>query len=82
MLNNGIIADDQNSIYLSAKPLYTERGHLFEVTIPDADRLYDWREAWWDDNGVEFDSDHRYDSENPYFIYYGNIPKEYVKLLW
>ena len=82
VLENGIVADDQYSVYLSAKPLFTDKGHLFEVTIPDNSRLYDWRFSWWNDNGEEFDSDHHYEADNPYFIYEGNIPKEYVKLLW
>jgi len=82
VLENGITADDDYSVYLSAKPLYTDRGHLFEVTIPDNYRLRDWRYSWWNDDKVEFDFDHQYNPENPYFIYEGDIPKEYVKLLW
>lgn len=82
VLKNGIVPDDQGSIYLSQKPLFEDKGHYFEVTIPDNNNLYDWREMWYDDSGKEFDSDHQYDKNNPYFMYqYRKIPKEYVKLV-
>lgn len=78
---NGITADSDGDVYLSVAPLRGEGGHLYEVTIPDNNRLYDWREMWYDNNGQEFDSEHQYNENNPYFIYMGNIPKKYLKLV-
>ena len=82
VLKNGIIAVSDEDVYLSEKPLFSDRGHLFKVKIPKKERLYDWREMWYDDNGIAFDSDHQYDEKNPYFIYMGDIPKENVELVW
>lgn len=84
VLNNGITIDTQGIVYLSVLPLYPVEygGHVFEVKIPNSNNLVDWREVWCDEEGNEIDSDHEYNPNNPYYCYFGNIPKEYIKLLW
>jgi len=82
VLNNGLTADDDYCVYLMSNPVpFNKGGFMFRVTIPDTNRLHDWREYWHDDDGVEFDDEHIYDPDNPYFIYEGNIDKKYVNLV-
>lgn len=81
---NGIVTDDQGLLYLSDAPLFNDRGHLYEVTIDSTikDVISDWREFWYDDNGKEFDSDHQYNKNNPYFISTSNIPRKLLRRVW
>lgn len=75
----GIVKDEQGFVYLSKKPLSGSRfKYVFKVTIPKdkMDNLYDWREFWTDGEG-----DKEYDPKNPYYIYTGNIPKEWIQLV-
>lgn len=79
---NGIVADDNNYVYLSKYPYKSESAYAtFKVNIPDSNKLFDWREFWYDENGNEFDYDHEWDPDNPYFIYVGNIPKSYITVI-
>lgn len=77
VLRNGIEADDQGWVYLSEKP-YKGAYKTFQVTVPDETLLYDWEDFWLDDDGNEIDFDHVYDPNNKYYMYYGNIPRDYV----
>lgn len=85
---NGIKRDSQGWIYLSTKPIIKNNKNpwsvnntvaVFKVRIPDKSKLYDWREIWMDDDGNETDSDHQYDKNNPYYMYSGDIPKQYIE---
>ena len=76
ILEHGIAPDIQGMIYLSAKPLYFNKGYVFLVRIPDTRLLYDWREFWEEGEGKV------YDNNNAYFVYVDNpIPKEYITLI-
>ncbi len=75
VIQNGIKADENYMIYLSKKPIGTPYKYTFKVSIPDNTKLHDWREVW-DDN-----IDKEYDTENPFYVYEGDIPKQYVKLI-
>ena len=82
VLENGIVQDDFGLVYLAEKPLDNRDGYVFKVTIPNNNQLLDWREAWYDDAGEEIDSmNHQYDEDNPYYIYSGNIAREYIELM-
>ena len=75
ILRNGIKADDMDMVYLSKKPMGGIYKFTFEVEVPDETKLHDWRDVWEDGYDKE------YDVNNPYFIYEGDIPKQYVKLI-
>lgn len=85
---NGIKRDRDGWVYLSKYPII-KRNHnpwsvnntvaVFKVRIPDNNLLYDWRELWCDEDGNEIDMDHQYDKDNPYYMYEGDIPKEYIE---
>ena len=75
VLQNGIKADDNYMVYLSEKPIGVPYKYTFEVKVPDVSKLHDWREVW-SDNG-----DKEYDAKNPYYVYEGDIPKQYIKLI-
>jgi hypothetical protein len=79
ILKNGLKPSWDGFVYLMEKP---EAWHavVLEVVVPDARSLQDWREAWYDDDGEEFDMDHQYDKDNPYWIYLKHIPAKYIKL--
>lgn len=88
VLKNGITHDVQGWVYLSEKPMIINGGNhswalntvaVFKVKIPDNRKLYDWREIWYDKNDKEYDSDHQYEKSNPYYMYSGNIPKQYIQ---
>ena len=75
VLQNGIKADFDKMVYLSKYPLNKNQFKFsFIVKIPNNKKLYDWREIW------EEDLDKEYDAKNPYFVYEGDIPKQYIKL--
>lgn len=78
VFKNGITVDDTGWIYLSEKP-FSYAYAVFEVTIPDKNLLYDWRQFWLDDEGNEIDMDHEYDPNNPYYMYAESIPLNYIK---
>ena len=76
VLQNGIKANDQNFVYPSQKPITRPPfKHTFKVKIPNMDQLFDWRDIH--DEGPE----HQYDKSNPYYMYNGDISKQYVKLI-
>ena len=73
VLNNGIKADRVNMVYLSEKPITTAPyKYSFKVKVPDQNKLWDWRDIWSDGD------DKAYDPNNPYYIYEGDIPKQFV----
>ena len=75
VLKNGIKANEQNFVFLSQKPITRAPfKYTFKVKVPHMDRLHDWRDMY--DEGPE----HQYDESNPYYIYEGDIPKQYIKL--
>ena len=75
VLKNGIKADSSNFVYLSTKPITKAPfKYTFEVTVPDPAKLWDWRDIWSDD------TEHTYDEANPYYVYEGDIAKQFVKL--
>lgn len=79
---NGITPDEDGFVYLSTYPLKSglyKNGHVFQVKIPNHSLLYDWREFWQDEEGNDIDFDHEWDPENPYYIYMGFIPAEFIK---
>jgi hypothetical protein len=74
--NNGIKADKDGFVYLSTRPIKTPvYKYCVEVRVPHENKLHDWKEAW----GEGYDK--QYDPSNPYYVYEGNIPKEYLKEL-
>jgi hypothetical protein len=75
VIQNGIMADENHMVYLSEKPIGYPYKYTFKVSIPDHTKLHDWREVWGDD------MDKQYDTENPYYVYEGDIGKQYVKLI-
>ena len=76
VLKNGIKADSDGMIYLSEKPLESNLyKYSFKVKVPDVSKLHDWREVWSDSDDKE------YDPNNPYYIYEGDIPKQYITLI-
>lgn len=75
VLKNGIKSDSNHMVYLSKFPIKKNPFKFsFVVNIPDNKKLYDWREIW--EEGL----DKEYDSKNPYFVYEGDIPRQYLKL--
>jgi len=77
VLRNGIKADDQGWVYLSEKP-YKDAYRTFQVVVPNETLLYDWEDFWLDDDGNEIDFDHVYDPDNKYYMYYGDISRDYI----
>jgi hypothetical protein len=75
IIQNGIKADENYMVYLSEKPIGAPYKYTFKVSIPNHTKLHDWREVW--DDSI----DKEYDTENPYYVYEGDIPKQYVKLI-
>lgn len=76
ILKNGIKADSNSMVYLSEKPMTTTPyKYSFEVRVPDMNKLWDWRDIWSDS------MDKEYDENNPYYVYEGDIAKQYVKLM-
>ena len=75
VLQNGIKADSMNMVYLSEKPIKNAPyKYSFKVKVPDQNKLWDWRDIWSDSDDKE------YDPNNPYYVYEGDIPKQYVTL--
>jgi hypothetical protein len=63
-------------VYLSEKPITTAPYKFsFRVKVPDENRLWDWRDIWSDS------TDKQYDPNNPYYIYEGDIDKQYITLV-
>jgi hypothetical protein len=75
ILQNGIKADADSMVYLSEKPIGIPYKYTFAVTVPNPDKLHDWREVW------DTANDKEYDADNPYYVYEGDISKLYVKLV-
>lgn len=77
VLSNGIKADKDSMVYLSEKPITTGLyKYAFKVRVPNASKLWDWREIWGDGN-----DDKEYDPNNPFYVYEGDIPKQFVSLV-
>lgn len=73
VLQNGIKADSDHMVYLSEKPITTGPfKYSFKVKVPDPNKLWDWRDIWDDSDDKE------YDPNNPYYVYEGDIAKQYV----
>ena len=80
ILRDGLKTDYLGMVYLSEKPIGLPAfPYVFRVEIPDQEFLADWREIWHDDDGEPIDLDHQYDETNPYYVYLGNIPPEYIE---
>lgn len=76
VLKNGIKADSDSMVYLSEKPMTTAPfKYSFKVKVPDQNKLWDWRDVWSDSDDKE------YDPNNPYYVYEGDIPKQFVTLI-
>jgi hypothetical protein len=80
ILSTGLRPDEFSLVYLSTYPM---EGYdvTFKVEIPDKSSLYDWRDVWM--NGDEYvdPEGHTYDPENPYYVYSGRIPPEYLTIV-
>ena len=75
VLKNGIKADSNSMVYLSEKPITTKPyKYSFKVKVPDMTKLWDWRDIWSDGDDKE------YDMNNPYYVYEGDIDKQYITL--
>ena len=76
VLQNGIKADVQGMVYLSEKPITKlPYKYSFKVIVPNVNKLWNWEEIWGD-GGIDKEND----PNNPYYVYEGDIAKQFVKL--
>ena len=76
VLQNGIKADVQGMVYLSEKPITKlPYKYSFKVIVPNVNKLWNWEEIWGE-GGIDKEPD----PNNPYYVYEGDIAKQFVKL--